>query len=97
MTATGRRRAIQEANMAKTVGDFIWERLHQWGVRCVFGYPGDGINGLLGGLQRLGTGGSHPRTSTPQAQRLRRSEKSLRNLSGNYLDTHRHHAGDERL
>ena len=38
--------------MAKTVGDFIWERLHQWGVRCVFGYPGDGINGLLGGLQR---------------------------------------------
>ncbi len=75
--------------MAKTVGDFIWERLHQWGVRCVFGYPGDGINGLLGGLQRLGTGGSHPRTSTPQAQRLRRSEKSLRNLSGNYLDTHR--------
>ena len=51
--------------MAKTVGDFIWERLHQWGVRCVFGYPGDGINGLLGGLQRLGTGGSHPRTSTP--------------------------------
>ena len=34
-------------------------------------------------------GGSHPRTSTPQAQRLRRSEESLRNLSGNYLDTHR--------
>jgi pyruvate dehydrogenase (quinone) len=55
MTATGHRRAIQEANMAKTVGDFIWERLHQWGVRCVFGYPGDGINGLLGGLQRFGT------------------------------------------
>ena len=41
--------------MAKTVGDFFWERLHQWGVRCVFGYPGDGINGLLGGLQRFGT------------------------------------------
>jgi pyruvate dehydrogenase (quinone) len=41
--------------MAKTVGDFFWERLHQWGVRCVFGYPGDGINGLLGGLQRLGS------------------------------------------
>ena len=41
--------------MAKTVGDYFWERLHQWGVRCVFGYPGDGINGLLGGLQRLGT------------------------------------------
>jgi pyruvate dehydrogenase (quinone) len=41
--------------MAKTVGDFFWERMHHWGVRCVFGYPGDGINGLLGGLQLLGT------------------------------------------
>ncbi|WP_102958379.1 thiamine pyrophosphate-requiring protein [Mangrovicella endophytica] len=38
--------------MAQTVGDFFWERLHAWGVRRVFGYPGDGINGLLGGLQR---------------------------------------------
>ena len=41
--------------MAKTVSDFFWARLHEWGVRCVFGYPGDGINGLLGGLQRFGT------------------------------------------
>ncbi len=38
--------------MSETVGDFFWERLHQWGVRRVFGYPGDGINGLLGALQR---------------------------------------------
>ena len=41
--------------MARTVGDFFWERLHQWGVRRVFGYPGDGINGLLGGLAASGT------------------------------------------
>jgi len=41
--------------MAKTVGDFVWERLYAWGVRRVFGYPGDGINGLLGGLSRFGT------------------------------------------
>ena len=41
--------------MSKTVSDFFWDRLHQWGVRRVFGYPGDGINGLLGGLQRFGT------------------------------------------
>jgi pyruvate dehydrogenase (quinone) len=41
--------------MAKTVGDFVWERLYAWGVRRVFGYPGDGINGLLGGLARFGT------------------------------------------
>jgi pyruvate dehydrogenase (quinone) len=41
--------------MARTVGDFVWERLYAWGVRRVFGYPGDGINGLLGGLNRFGT------------------------------------------
>jgi pyruvate dehydrogenase (quinone) len=38
--------------MAATVGDFFWERLHRWGVRVVFGYPGDGINGLLGAMNR---------------------------------------------
>ncbi|HEY1411536.1 MAG TPA: thiamine pyrophosphate-binding protein, partial [Rhodopila sp.] len=40
--------------MARTVGDFFWDRLYQWGVRRVFGYPGDGINGLLGALNRFG-------------------------------------------
>src|SRR3954451_19374228 len=45
----------KERDMAKTVGDFVWERLYAWGVRRVFGYPGDGINGLLGGLARFGT------------------------------------------
>jgi pyruvate dehydrogenase (quinone) len=38
--------------MSRTVGDFIVQRLHQWGVRHVFGYPGDGINGVFGGLNR---------------------------------------------
>src|SRR5918994_6753143 len=38
--------------MAGTVADFIWERLHAWGVRRVFGYPGDGIGGLIGALAR---------------------------------------------
>jgi pyruvate dehydrogenase (quinone) len=38
--------------MSQTVGDFIVQRLHQWGVRHVFGYPGDGINGVFGGLSR---------------------------------------------
>lgn len=38
--------------MSMTVGDFVVERLHAWGVRKIFGYPGDGINGVLGGLQR---------------------------------------------
>jgi len=40
--------------MAETVGDFLWRRLREWGVRRVFGYPGDGINGLIGALDRAG-------------------------------------------
>jgi pyruvate dehydrogenase (quinone) len=38
--------------MAQTVGDFLVERLHAWGVRRIFGYPGDGINGVFGALNR---------------------------------------------
>src|ERR1700727_2937261 len=38
--------------MSQTVGDFVVERLHAWGVRRIFGYPGDGINGVFGALQR---------------------------------------------
>ncbi|HVH22664.1 MAG TPA: thiamine pyrophosphate-requiring protein [Pseudonocardia sp.] len=33
--------------MAETVGDFVLRRLREWGVEQVFGYPGDGINGLV--------------------------------------------------
>ena len=33
--------------MAETVGDFVLRRLQAWGVRRVFGYPGDGINGVV--------------------------------------------------
>ncbi len=40
--------------MAKTVSDFFWQRLSEWGVRRIFGYPGDGINGLVGALDRAG-------------------------------------------
>src|SRR5205823_6238687 len=38
--------------MSKTVGDFVIQRLHAWGVRHIFGYPGDGINGVFGALNR---------------------------------------------
>ena len=38
--------------MANTVSDFFWERLSAWGVKRTFGYPGDGINGLIGALDR---------------------------------------------
>jgi len=39
--------------MADTVADFIWQRLQAWGARRVYGYPGDGIGGLIGALARL--------------------------------------------
>ncbi|MEY9182913.1 pyruvate dehydrogenase (quinone) [Bradyrhizobium sp. USDA 326] len=38
--------------MSQTVSDFIVQRLHQWGVRDIFGYPGDGINGVFGAMNR---------------------------------------------
>ncbi|WP_460146940.1 thiamine pyrophosphate-requiring protein [Pseudomonas sp. H2_H03] len=38
--------------MTMTVGDFLVERLSQWGVTRIFGYPGDGINGVFGALRR---------------------------------------------
>jgi pyruvate dehydrogenase (quinone) len=38
--------------MKQTVSDFFVERLHAWGIRRIYGYPGDGINGLLGALNR---------------------------------------------
>jgi pyruvate dehydrogenase (quinone) len=33
--------------MSQSVSDFILDRLAAWGVRRVFGYPGDGINGIM--------------------------------------------------
>ncbi len=34
--------------MSQKVSEFILERLREWGVKQIYGYPGDGINGLLG-------------------------------------------------
>jgi pyruvate dehydrogenase (quinone) len=33
--------------MVRTVGDYVVKRLVDWGVRQVFAYPGDGINGII--------------------------------------------------
>ncbi len=38
--------------MAKTAADFLLDRLLDWGVDTVYGFPGDGINGILGSLRR---------------------------------------------
>src|SRR5919197_3511590 len=42
----------RRTSMSKTVSDFMLERLSEWGVRRVYGYPGDGINATLGALDR---------------------------------------------
>ncbi|WP_166352701.1 thiamine pyrophosphate-requiring protein [Phytoactinopolyspora limicola] len=33
--------------MSQTVGDYLLQRLREWDVTHVFGYPGDGINGIV--------------------------------------------------
>jgi pyruvate dehydrogenase (quinone) len=38
--------------MAETVGDALVARLQEWGVARIYGFPGDGINGILGALGR---------------------------------------------
>ncbi|BBL80033.1 thiamine pyrophosphate-requiring protein [Rubrobacter xylanophilus] len=40
--------------MAKSTGQFILERLADWGIKRIYGYPGDGINGLLGAFHEVG-------------------------------------------
>ena len=33
--------------MAKRTADILVERLLDWGVYTIFGFPGDGINGIF--------------------------------------------------
>jgi pyruvate dehydrogenase (quinone) len=40
--------------MAPNVSDQLLDRLEAWGVKRIFGYPGDGINGFFGALRRAG-------------------------------------------
>ena len=42
--------------MSDTVGDYLLERLRTWGVQRIYGYPGDGINGIIGAFSRLSDG-----------------------------------------
>src|SRR5437660_9353952 len=39
--------------MSQTVAQFLLQRLVDWGVKRVYGYPGDGINGLLGAFHHV--------------------------------------------
>src|SRR5436853_4297840 len=40
--------------MAQLVADYVLERLTEWGVHRIYGYPGDGINAFLGAFDRAG-------------------------------------------
>src|SRR3954468_9320423 len=40
--------------MAATVSDQLLDRLEAWGVKRLYGYPGDGINGFFGAMRRAG-------------------------------------------
>ena len=40
--------------MEDKVSDFLIKRLSQWGIKRVYGFPGDGINGIMGALKRAG-------------------------------------------
>lgn len=39
--------------MKDTTADFLLQRLVEWGITRIYGYPGDGINGIVGAFERL--------------------------------------------
>ena len=38
--------------MSQNVSEFVWKRLHEWGLSRVYGYPGDGVGGLDVALEK---------------------------------------------
>ena len=40
--------------MGETVSDFLVQRLLDWDIKRIYGFPGDGINGIMGALNRAG-------------------------------------------
>src|SRR3954452_373583 len=40
--------------MSETVAARMLNRLNEWGVKQIYGYPGDGINGILGAFHEVG-------------------------------------------
>jgi pyruvate dehydrogenase (quinone) len=52
--------------MADTVVAFVIEHLMEWGVSRIYGYPGDGINGITAALCKGGDEDA-PRRAAPPA------------------------------
>jgi pyruvate dehydrogenase (quinone) len=40
--------------MSTNVSDYLLKRLNAWKIRRIFGFPGDGINGIIGAIGRAG-------------------------------------------
>jgi len=40
--------------MAQNASDFLIRRITEWGISRIYGYPGDGINGIIGAIGRAG-------------------------------------------
>jgi pyruvate dehydrogenase (quinone) len=38
--------------MSQTASDFLIKRITEWGLKRIYGYPGDGINGIIGAIDR---------------------------------------------
>jgi len=60
-------REVLQMAEAKRLSDFLVERLRAWGVELIYGYSGDGINGLLGALGRAE---NRPRLIQPAHEEL---------------------------
>jgi pyruvate dehydrogenase (quinone) len=46
--------------MAETVAAYLVRRMREWGVARVYGYPGDGINGIMGAFNEANNNGQGP-------------------------------------
>jgi pyruvate dehydrogenase (quinone) len=40
--------------MSEQVSDFLIKRITEWGITRIYGFPGDGINGIIGAIDRAG-------------------------------------------
>ena len=65
----------EETRHEPTVADYLLQRLREWGVEQVFGYPGDGINGLLAAS---GSGPTTSRASSRPGTRRWRAFEAVR-------------------
>src|SRR3954470_10133471 len=42
----------RKPSMKNTASDFLIRRINEGGLKRIYGYPGDGINGIVGALDR---------------------------------------------